>query len=494
MSKTKKITKYSIFMLFIMLPIIDCLRRTTIKNFELFGFSIIELFNMVIIGYTLILTIINIKNKKEVYPLLIYTIILIIYICFHDINILHFDTSVYSQANINVITESYYIIRVYYMPILLLFILIKNIDIFNLDFYSKLAKSLICIICLSIILLNVFKLSFATYASTNDEFVKFNIFDFYKSDQSSKLLSTRGWFDSANEISAILLMLFPINIYLLYKENKKINIFLYLIQFLAMIILGTRVSSIGAILITITVILINLFAKVFRHDKINYKIIICGLLCIGYFFVSPVGVYLMNYTIPNYNIEAEHSKYLKNLTNEKEISNYILNSLYDFRIDKTFIKLYPIENDILFWKEIALRNRNLNNDSRVMKTTIIKRIYERNNNKYDKLFGMGYTLNFIDLERDYVYQYYLFGIFGIILIIPQMLLFIKTAFYGLKNIKKFDFTKTLLVLMAPSLGFVVAYYSGHVFGWISPSYILVLTLAFLYFECQIGKKIILCEK
>ena len=64
------------------------------------------------------------------------------------------------------------------MPILLLFILIKNIDIFNLDFYSKLVKSLICIICLSIILLNVFKLSFATYAATNDEFVKFNIFDF----------------------------------------------------------------------------------------------------------------------------------------------------------------------------------------------------------------------------------------------------------------------------------------------------------------------------
>ena len=52
MSKTKKITKYSIFILFIMLPIIDCLRRTAIKNFELFGFSIIELFNMVIIGYT----------------------------------------------------------------------------------------------------------------------------------------------------------------------------------------------------------------------------------------------------------------------------------------------------------------------------------------------------------------------------------------------------------------------------------------------------------
>ena len=179
---------------------------------------------------------------------------------------------------------------------------------------------------------------------------------------------------------------------------------------------------------------------------------------------------------------------------DDEASEYIKNYCSYFRISNHFLELYTLKDDVDFWKTIALGNRNENNDSRLMKVKIIARIKERNNNKYDTFLGMGYTINFEDLERDYVYQYYLFGIFGIILIIPQMLLFIKTAFYGLKNIKKFDFTKTLLVLMAPSLGFVVAYYSGHVFGWISPSYILVLTLAFLYFECQIGKKIILCEK
>ena len=208
-----------------------------------------------------------------------------------------------------------------------------------------------------------------------------------------------------------------------------------------MIILGTRVSSIGAILITIIAIIINVFSNSLKHNRINYKIIIYGLLCTIYFFISPVGVYLLDYTVPNYNIEDEHNECLKKLTDEKEISEYITNSLYDFRIDKAFIELYPIENDIYFWKEIALRNRNLNNDSRVMKTTIIKRIYEKNNNKYDKFLGMGYTINFMDLERDYVYQYYLFGIFGIILILPQVLLYIKMGIYYLKNIKNIELDK-----------------------------------------------------
>ena len=102
----------------------------------------------------------------------------------------------------------------------------------------------------------------------------------------------------------------------------------------------------------------------------------------------------------------------------------------------------------------------------------------------------GFSMNIINqktirLYRDILFICDLFQYYIIIVMLIRGLGF---------DIKKFDFTKTLLVLMAPSLGFVVAYYSGHVFGWISPSYILVLTLAFLYFECQIGKKIILCEK
>lgn len=478
MSKSKKITKYSILILFLMLPIIDCIRRTPIKDVEILNFSVIEIFNIIIIGYTTLLTLINlIHKKKEFIPLIIYSIVLLGYIFFHNLNIMHFDASIFPDSETNIITETYYIFRVYYIPVLLLFTLIKNKDIFNMEFYAKLVKSLICIISLMIILLNIFKLSFATYAATNDEFVKYNIFDFYKSSESYKLLSTRGWFDSGNEISAILFMLFPINIYLLYKENKKSNILLYIVQFLAMIILGTRVSSIGAILVTCAAIFLNIITKIIKKGNINYKMIISAVLCTAYFFVSPIGMYTMNHEQINYNISDDHNEYLKGLTNDDDISDYITNSLYDFRISEDLINLYPVKNDPVFWKNIALGNRNLNNDSRVMKSEIIHRIKERNNNKYDSLLGMGYTINFMDLERDYVYQYYLFGVLGIILILPQLLIYLKTGISCLKNIHNIPLLETTLIAMGPALALVVAYYSGHVFGWISPSYMFVLTIA-----------------
>ena len=488
MNLKDKIIKYSMLIMFILLPIIDCIRRTTIKDVEILGISIIEIINIIIICYTLLLTIFSIKDrKKELLPIIIYSVILLIYVCFHNYHIINFDHNIYEKNEINIVTETFYIFRVYYMPVLLLFVLNKNKKIFDLKFYSKLIKSLICIIGISIILLNVFKLSYATYAETNNEFVKYNIFDFYKSSESPKQLSTRGWFDSANEISAILMMLMPLNIFLLYKENKKNNTFIYIVQFIAMIILGTRVSSLGAIIITVCAIIINILAKLINKAKMNYKFILCGLLCAGYFFVSPVGKHLLNYSIPNFTTNDEHSAKIREIKNDKELSEYINNNLYDLRINEAFVKMYPIENDIIFWKQIALRNRNLNNDSRIMKITIIKRIKERNNNKYDTLLGMGYTLNFQDLERDYVYQYYLFGVLGIILIIPQLTLFIKIGLSYLtkiKNLKKLNIINLLLTIMSPTLGLAVAYFSGHVFGWISPSYILILTLSVLNYINQ----------
>ena len=487
MKKSKGIIKYSILFLFIMLPIIDCLRNTSLKDIDLFGVSIIEIINIVIIGYTLILSIINFgNNKKYIISLIMYTIILFIYMCLHNFNILNFDTSVFPDSNINLITESYYIFRVYYMPVLLLFILIKNRDIFNMEFYAKAIKILVCIISLSIIILNIFKLSYATYGDINDGFVKYNIFDFYKSSGSTKLLVTRGWFDSSNEISAVLMMLLPLNIYLLFKENKKFNMFLYIVQVISMIVLGTRVATFGAMLITLVVVFINIYSKIINKDKINMKFIIWGVLCSSYFFISPIGYHYMNYVEPVFGSDDEYSETLKTLENDDEIVSYINDNLYYFRIHNSFVELYSLEGDVEFWYDVALRDRNLNNDSRVMKTTIIDRIYDRNNNKYDKYLGMGYTMNFMDLERDYVYQFYLFGILGLILIVPQIISFIRTSFGVLKNFKSKNIMGMLILLMSPALGFVVAYYSGHVFGWVSPSYILVLGIAIVYYFVNRG--------
>ena len=89
-----------------MLPIIDCIRRTPIKDFEIFHFSIIEIFNIIIIGYTTVLTLINLIHKKKEYiPLIIYSIILLGYVFLHNLNILHFDSSIFPDSDTNIITS-----------------------------------------------------------------------------------------------------------------------------------------------------------------------------------------------------------------------------------------------------------------------------------------------------------------------------------------------------------------------------------------------------
>lgn len=482
MTYSKKIIKILISILFILLPIIDMIRRTWIKDVDIFGFSIIEFGYILIIGISFILTVFNLlKSKKELLPVLIYTVILAIYIIFHCLNILKFDQSIIPSSNINVITEIYYIFRIYYMPVLLLFVLVKNTDIFDFKYYLSIVKVLVCIICGLIIILNIFKVSFASYDATNDSFVKYNIFDFYKSSENAKMMSTRGWFDSANEISAVLIMLLPLNIYLFYKEKRKTNIFIYVIQFLAMIILGTRISAIGAIIVSFISIGINIFYKFKKQMEINYRMIICAVICTCYFFISPIGFYMLGEEKTNFNSHDEYSEYLRQQKLDYDSIKYIKNHLYQFRINEEFDKLYPVENDINFWYKIALRDRNLNNDSRIMKISIIKRVQERNNNRSDMLLGFGYTTYFMDLERDYVFQYYIFGVLGIILIIPQLILLIRSVFSYCKNILHLTY-EYLFVIMSPILGLATAYFSGHVFGWVSPTYILILAIGLLYYK------------
>jgi len=477
MKAKEKIIKFSVFFIFLLLPIIDCIRRTPIKDIEILGISIIELVFLIPVGISFLITITKIK-KKELIPLSIYSLILFIYIIFHSLNIINFDENIFYKADINIIKESFYLIRTFYFPILFLFVLYKNRDILDLNFYKKIIKMLITLISFSIVILNIFKLSFATYQEKNF-FIDYNIFDFYKSDLSYKLLSTRGWFNSANEISAILATLLPINIYYLFKENKNNNYLLYAVQVISMIILGTRVSTYCSILISGLFIFINIFSKFYRKEKINYKFIIIAILCCSYYFLSPVGNYYMTNEQPYFSNNDEYSKNLENLSDDDAIE-YIKSNLYFFRIKEFFIELYPIENDVKFWKSIALGDRNENNNSRIMKIKIIDRMQERNNNKYDNLLGIGYTTNFEDLERDYVYQYYIFGIIGLIIIIlPEIILLIKSIINILKRFKKIDITLTCLLLSSPCICLVCAYLSGHVLGYISPIYILILSLAIL---------------
>ena len=233
--KKNKYIKLFVTILLICLPFLDMLRTTDIRHFEILGISIVEIFNILLIGMAFILTLFK-CNKKELFGVTCYLVLLIIYVVLHYNHIINFDKSIFPKADFNFLTETFYIGRVYVLPLALLFILIKNRDIFNKDFYFKIIKIVIAIISFSIVILNVLKLSYISYSNTHN-FITHNIFDYFLYHGDFRLLSSRGWFDSANELSAIMFMIFPINIYLLYKEEKKFNYVLFISQFLAMILL-----------------------------------------------------------------------------------------------------------------------------------------------------------------------------------------------------------------------------------------------------------------
>ena len=113
-----------------------------------------------------------------------------------------------------------------------------------------------------------------------------------------------------------------------------------------------------------------------------------------------------------------------------------------------------------------------------MKTNILNSIYQKNNNKYDKWLGMGYTINYLYTEKDYSFQFYIYGIIGIIVLIgPFYFIILKNGIHILKDIKQKATIENLMLLMAPLVGLLTAYFSGHILERSFPMLIIAILTA-----------------
>ena len=477
--KKDKIIRIAITIFIMLLPFLDMLRTTSFKDVEVFGVALIELVNIVLVGIALLLTLTKVSLKRII-ALIIYLVVVTIYIYLHYKNVVKFDTNIYALTQFSFIRESFYILRVYILPLMFLYVLVNNRDIFNKEYYFRLAKYLIVIISFSIVILDIFKLSFISY-NEKKYHVLYNIFDYFLYSGDYKQLAARGFFDSANELSAILLMLMPINIYLLYKEGTKFNVLIYVMQFVSMILLGTRTAAYGALLVSIVslivYILLSLLKKIEKNEFFETAFGVCLLSCTAFLVISPFMLGRINDGTPDFSIQNSEAYEVLENVDLNDLDSLIEKYKSEYLINEVFLEIYPIGKDPDFWLGIIKRDKALNNDSRLLKTDILNRIYERNNNPNDRYLGMGYTLNFIDLERDYYYQFYLFGIVGLFILMGPY--FIVLGYLIYKAIKNFNINfnfHTILSLMSVLLGLLIAYYSGHVFGWVSPMMILVFVL------------------
>ena len=174
-------------------------------DLKIFYNSISTLIRVIVFGILFLFYFFIIDKNKKKYLLLIYPFLLIIYIFFHHINAMHFNSLVPGNFNYSLQKEILYFVKMT-VPFILIYILyVSQIDKNKI---INVIKYIVLIMGLIIIISNIFGFSYSSY---NDLPIKANFFKWFNHDNNYTYqdLSSKGLFEFANQISAVLLMFMP---------------------------------------------------------------------------------------------------------------------------------------------------------------------------------------------------------------------------------------------------------------------------------------------
>lgn len=356
MSNNKKL-----YIFLILLPIIDLLTSISTRLFNLtvsIG-VIVKLLFLAIMLITLIFSTSKYKKKGLIYILLIF-IYMLAYILS---KIKYLTMSMF-------IKESIYLFKTMYFPILLV-CLLCFFDEHKFD-KEKIIKILI--------------INFITYGIllflpliTNTGFNTYN----YKGYKGSS-----GWFNSANEISVILTLLYP---FLLTKINKsKFNIVLIIFMILMIFSLGTKVSVLG-IIITTTIILVLSLIKKKKKTTLKIGFILLGIILL---ILNSSTLNNVKYNIPKdpkklKNVKVKPEPPRKDPVTEQEKNERFLEEEYG-RIRKEIEEKDKLSNDSKLVKQIKKYGRIMLS-SRDIYFRLTYEIYSKHFNAKVLLLGIGYS-------------------------------------------------------------------------------------------------------
>lgn len=333
-----------------------------------------------------------IYNKKNI---LGYYVVFIIYLLLFILGLFIF------KDNPNYFEEIQNTFRLFYFPLLLvsLFSIRKEIRITSLSLVITLSLYLILIFVPLIL-----DMGFESYAITKE--------------------GVLGFYNSANEISAIIAILTPI-LFIIFYESKKITFkliitFVYLVVILSV---GTK-TPLLSLVISLIVIFIYMLVKAFINKK--YRVVTSFSAIILAF--SLVIIIIIPSTSFYKNIQV-HLDYLG------------VDNILEIFKDEELIDHFIFSQRLTF-----LRNK--------------EKLYSESN-LYQKLFGLGYYDNDKELkgiEMDYFDIYYNQGVVGfIIFFIPYISILITV----LKTRNVFSF-RQLMLYLSLFLVIVLSLFTGHI--------------------------------
>ena len=502
MLKNEKLKNVMLFLFIgfmIAQPVFDIFWLYSDNLIAIFKFSPSTIIRMLIMMILIITSFIWFKDKKKYKALIIGIVVYTIYAIFHHINSLNFYVPYGNFGNYSFLKEMFYLVRMI-MPLLIVFITYEKK--LSLKYFKIIVVAVALIFSVTMVLSNLLGFALASYGGGTQP-IKATFFEWFLSSTYDKYqyleVASKGIFHMANQVSGVLVCLLPILIYIYFNKANFLHTITVALTILSMIMLGTRVASIGWILICIAMIFVYLFFVYFKKEMvINKKALVILVVMMAIFAsilpYSPV----MNRTYINDNskqVEDELSatnskkslekfkKYIaekekEDLTEKekkalkKEKVKFVKNSYNTFGVDRSYIEIiYPYTEDPDFWLdeyEIPFEDRA---NHRQLKTDITNHIVALNDNKLDYVVGMSFTrLRNAPcyMENDIYVHMYSIGFVGIILFIAPYFCILCYSLYKMFKDYKNKFT-FLNVTLAGSimLVFFAGIMSGNVFDeWI----------------------------
>ena len=207
------------------------------------------------------------SKEKTKYWLFLYPLTIGIYFIFHHLNALHFTSLVPGDFNYSVFKEALYFVKMM-SPFLLIYCIYKSS--MSSDKILSIIKSLTLTISLIIVVSNLLLFSYGSYS---DSIIKANFFEWFNSNShyTYQDLASKGLFEFANQISAILIMFLPFIIYNAFYNRKCSDWFALILNVFALILLCTKVSVLGILVVFVYTMFAFFFISFIQKKHIVLK-------------------------------------------------------------------------------------------------------------------------------------------------------------------------------------------------------------------------------
>lgn len=310
----------------------------------------------------------------------------------------------------------------------------------------------------------------------------------------------KGWFESGNSLSTILVLNLFIVFTLFNKlEHKKINIIAFIEIILSgiflLFLLGTRTGLFGFILVLGSFLFSKIFI-LFRDNFINTEKKLEKNKKILLIISSVLIITIVGLVLYKGSSFLSRRKYLKSLDFEIIDSStgtpsHVTGDILKFKeqiennnIDNNYMS-EPMQISITELYNFANNHNIAGTDRRTQQLVYNAYLVKNQSNVFYILFGNGFLNNYgeLTLEMEIPAFLFNFGILGFILyFIPFLSLFIYYIYIGIKYIKTIN-SDYIFLCFGILLSFVLSFLVGQIFFNSSAMIIITCMNVLLYNKC-----------